>query len=100
MHNFSSFSFSPKVALNNIKKKIQNENPHVASSGLLVLESIVKNCGHLIHDEIATKAFMEQFREIVKTTQHEQVKAKVLELVQAWAFAFRSTPKYHAVQVI
>lgn len=76
-----------------------NQNPHIATFALLVLESVVKNCGHHVHDEIATKAFMEQLRDLVKTTQFEQVKSKVLELVQAWAFAFRSNPKYHAVQV-
>ena len=88
-----------KVALNNIKKKIVNHNPHVATFALLVLESVVKNCGHLVHDEIATKAFMEQLQELVKTTTHDQVKAKVVELIQAWAFAFRSNLKYRAVQV-
>lgn len=41
---------------------------------------------------------MEQLRELVKTTQHEQVRMKTLELIQAWAYAFRSNPKYHAVQ--
>lgn len=59
----------------------------------------MKNCGHLIHDEIGTKQYMEQLRELVKTTNHEKVKAKVLELIQAWAYAFRNSPKYRAVQV-
>lgn len=43
---------------------------------------------------------MEQMREIIKTTPHENVKNKLLELLQTWAFAFRSIPKYCAVQVI
>lgn len=59
----------------------------------------MKNCGSLIHDEIGTKAYMEQLRELVKTSPHENVKNKVLELIQAWAFAFRNSPKYRAVQV-
>lgn len=64
-----------------------------------VLESCVKNCGSLVHDEIGTKAYMEQLREAIKTTQHENVKNKLLELIQAWAYAFRNIPKYRAVQV-
>lgn len=42
---------------------------------------------------------MEQIREIIKTTPHENVKNKLLELLQTWAFAFRAIPKYCAVQV-
>lgn len=76
-----------------------SQNPHVATFALLVLESVVKNCGHHVHDEIATKAFMEQLRDLMKNTQNEQVKTKILELVQAWAFAFKSNSKYHAVEV-
>lgn len=43
---------------------------------------------------------MEQMRDTIKTTPHENVKNKLLELIQTWAFAFRAIPKYCAVQVI
>lgn len=43
---------------------------------------------------------MEQMRDTIKTTPHEDVKNKLLELLQTWAFAFRTIPKYCAVQVI
>ncbi|XP_015436469.1 PREDICTED: hepatocyte growth factor-regulated tyrosine kinase substrate isoform X2 [Dufourea novaeangliae] len=88
----------PKAALAAIKKKVTNPNPHVALYALLVLESCVKNCGTLIHDEVGTKQYMEQLKELVKTTTHENVKLKTLELIQAWAHAFRNSPKYRAVQ--
>lgn len=88
----------PKTALAAIKKKISNPNPHVALYALLVLESCVKNCGTLIHDEVGTKQYMEQLKDLVKTTTHEDVKQRVLELIQAWAHAFRNIPKYRAVQ--
>ncbi|XP_012230194.2 hepatocyte growth factor-regulated tyrosine kinase substrate isoform X1 [Linepithema humile] len=88
----------PKTALTAIKKKMINSNPHVALYALLVLESCVKNCGTLIHDEIATKQYMEQLKELVKTSPHENVRMKTLELIQAWAHAFRHSPKYRTVQ--
>ncbi|XP_077260053.1 hepatocyte growth factor regulated tyrosine kinase substrate [Temnothorax americanus] len=88
----------PKIALTAIKKKMINCNPHVALYALLVLESCVKNCGTLIHDEIATKQYMEQLKELVKTSPHENVRHKILELIQAWAHAFRHSPKYRTVQ--
>ncbi|XP_075231994.1 hepatocyte growth factor regulated tyrosine kinase substrate isoform X1 [Lycorma delicatula] len=87
----------PKYALAAIKKKMFNENPHTAMFGLMVLESCVKNCGNLIHDEIGTAGYMTQLRELIKTTNQEDIKNKVLELIQAWAFAFRNAPKYRAV---
>ncbi|KAL6441864.1 hypothetical protein ACFW04_002339 [Cataglyphis niger] len=88
----------PKAALAAIRKKILNPNPHVSTYALLVLESCVKNCGTLIHDEIATKQYMEQLKELVKTSSHDVVRLKTLELIQAWAHAFRHSPKYRTVQ--
>ncbi|XP_050432184.1 hepatocyte growth factor-regulated tyrosine kinase substrate [Adelges cooleyi] len=88
----------PKFALNAIKKKLSSTNPHTAMYSLLVLECCVKNCGQLVHDEVGSKPFMEQIRETIKTTPHENVKSKLLELLQTWAFAFRAVPKYCAVQ--
>lgn len=74
-------------------------NPHTAFYSLLVLESVVKNCGSPIHDEIATKENCETFSQLIETTPHENVKTKMLELIQAWAFAFRTLDKYQAIKV-
>jgi VHS domain len=66
---------------------------------LKVLESAVKNCGSLIHDEIGTRSYMEQMQELVKSSPHENVRNKCLELLQVWAHAFRNSAKYRPVQV-
>ncbi|XP_045514330.1 hepatocyte growth factor-regulated tyrosine kinase substrate isoform X2 [Pieris brassicae] len=89
---------SPKYAVAAVKKKLYSQNPHQAMFALLTLESIVKNCGSGVHDEVTSKVFCEMLRDLVKTTQHENLKNKILELIQAWAFAFRNSPKYRAVQ--
>lgn len=89
---------TPKYAVAAVKKKLYSQNPHQAMFALLTLESIVKNCGSGIHDEVTSKAFCEMLRDLVKTTQHENLRSKILELIQAWAFAFRNSPKYRAVQ--
>ena len=68
------------------------ENP------MQVLESVVKNCGSPVHDEVATKPFMEELRELAKKNQDENVREKILELIQTWAHAFRRYPTYRAVQ--
>ena len=41
------------------------------------MESCVKNCGVLAHEEIATKAFMEELRDLVKQSTDENIKTKV-----------------------
>lgn len=91
--------FRPKLAIQAIKKKLLSPNPHTAYYALLVLESIVKNCGGPIHDEITTKENCELFTQLIESTSHENVKTKMLELIQAWAFAFRSNDKYQAIKV-
>jgi len=87
----------PKFALNSIKKKLTGPNLHVNMFALLVLESCVKNCGPTFHAEIATKTFMEELHEIVKSNTNEKIKTKILELIQAWAHAFRNASSYRPV---
>lgn len=82
-----------------MKKKLLSPNPHTAYYALLVLESIVKNCGSPIHDEIATKENCEIFTQLIENTTHDNVKTKMLELIQAWAFAYRSVDKYQSIRV-
>ncbi len=40
------------------------------------METCVKNCGDLVHQEIATKAFMEEMRDLVKQTTDDNIKTK------------------------
>ncbi|XP_052830010.1 hepatocyte growth factor-regulated tyrosine kinase substrate isoform X1 [Octopus bimaculoides] len=87
----------PKYALTAIKKKLAVDNPHVAMFALQTLESCVKNCSSLIHQEVASKEFMEFLKEQVKT-RPPPVKEKILELIQVWSHAFRNEPSYKAVQ--
>lgn len=88
-----------KYAITAIKKKFYHENPHVVLYALTVLESCVKNCGSLIHEEIATRAFMEELRELLKHTNDESTKKKILEMLQTWGMAFRNSPRYRIATV-
>ncbi|XP_016529019.1 hepatocyte growth factor-regulated tyrosine kinase substrate isoform X2 [Poecilia formosa] len=85
-----------KYAIAAIKKKLNDKNPHVALYALEVLESVVKNCGQTIHDEVASKQTMEELKDLFKTEPN--VRNKILYLIQAWAHAFRNEPKYKVVQ--
>ena len=93
-----SFSNRPKYAVSAIKKKLYHQNPHVCIFALHVLESCVKNCGSVLHVEIATRSFMEDLRDMARITTNETLRNKILELIQVWAHAFRNEPSYKAVQ--
>ncbi|XP_030064530.1 hepatocyte growth factor-regulated tyrosine kinase substrate isoform X4 [Microcaecilia unicolor] len=87
-----------KYAVSAIKKKVNDKNPHVALYALEVLESVVKNCGQTVHDEVANKQTMEELKDLLKRLVEANVRNKILYLIQAWAHAFRNEPKYKVVQ--
>uniref|UniRef100_A0AAQ5Z9E5 VHS domain-containing protein n=1 Tax=Amphiprion ocellaris TaxID=80972 RepID=A0AAQ5Z9E5_AMPOC len=87
-----------KYAIGAIKKKLYDKNPHVALYALEVLESVVKNCGQTVHDEVASKQTMEELKDLLKKQTEPNVRNKILYLIQAWAHAFRNEPKYKVVQ--
>uniref|UniRef100_A0A8C4GG92 Hepatocyte growth factor-regulated tyrosine kinase substrate n=1 Tax=Dicentrarchus labrax TaxID=13489 RepID=A0A8C4GG92_DICLA len=89
---------SSKYAIGAIKKKLNDKNPHVALYALEVLESVVKNCGQTVHDEVASKQTMEELKDLLKKQTEPNVRNKILYLIQAWAHAFRNEPKYKVVQ--
>jgi growth factor-regulated tyrosine kinase substrate len=88
----------PKYALASIKKKLFSPNQHTALYALLVLESMVKNCGYPLHEELTMRPFCDTLYELAKTTTHENVRQKLFELIQAWNFAFRKSPKHGALK--
>uniref|UniRef100_A0A4W3KK35 Hepatocyte growth factor-regulated tyrosine kinase substrate n=1 Tax=Callorhinchus milii TaxID=7868 RepID=A0A4W3KK35_CALMI len=87
-----------KYAIGAIKKKLNDKNPHVVLYALEVLESVVKNCGQTIHDEVANKQTLEELKELFKRQTEPNVRTKILQLIQAWSHAFRNEPKYKVVQ--
>ncbi|XP_054155324.1 hepatocyte growth factor-regulated tyrosine kinase substrate-like [Oppia nitens] len=88
----------PKYAVNAIKKKLYATNPNVELLAIQVLESCAKNCGTPFHNEIATKAFMEELRDIVKMSSDTKVRDEILKLIQVWAHAFRNDSNFRVVQ--
>lgn len=96
---YKSIFYRPKHALAAIKKKLFSTNPHTARYALLVLESFVKNCGPALHEELTSKPFCDTLHQLAEKTQHDNVREKLLELIQAWTNAFRKNPKYGAMRV-
>lgn len=86
-----------KDALLTIQKRFHNNNPHVAHHALLVLEACVKNCGKKFIAEVATKDFMEDLKNLLISNPQENVRNKILELIQCWASAFKGISEYKIV---
>ncbi|XP_053325193.1 target of Myb1 membrane trafficking protein [Spea bombifrons] len=94
----------PKDAIRALKKRIVgNKNFQEVILALTVLETCVKNCGHRFHVLVASQEFVEQV--LVKTILPKNnpptiVHDKVLNLIQAWADAFRSSPDLTGVVTV
>lgn len=94
----------PKDAIRALRKRIAgNKNFHEVMLALTVLETCVKNCGHRFHVLVASQEFVENV--FVKTILPKNnppaiVHDKVLNLIQAWADAFRSSPDLTGVVAV
>lgn len=94
----------PKDAFRAVKKRIMgNKNFHEVMLALTVLETCVKNCGHRFHVLVANQDFVENVlvRTILpKNNPPTIVHDKVLNLIQSWADAFRSSPDLTGVVAV
>ncbi|XP_023113189.1 target of Myb protein 1 isoform X4 [Felis catus] len=94
----------PKDAFRAVKKRIVgNKNFHEVMLALTVLETCVKNCGHRFHVLVASQDFVEGVlvRTILpKNNPPTIVHDKVLNLIQSWADAFRSSPDLTGVVAV
>nr|CAB3252711.1 hepatocyte growth factor-regulated tyrosine kinase substrate L homolog [Phallusia mammillata] len=68
---------------------LEEKNPHVLFFALDVLDITMKNCGEAMHTEVLTESFLEQIKELVKSSSSENVKNKLLEMIQLWGLAFK-----------
>ncbi|CAH0549434.1 unnamed protein product [Brassicogethes aeneus] len=84
----------PRTVFVLIKEKLKSENPCTALYALIVLEGIIKNCGFTVCKELTTKMNCQFLYELARTTPHSKVKEKLLELIQACAFALRKNSQH------
>ncbi|KAF7143264.1 hypothetical protein RHSIM_Rhsim05G0228000 [Rhododendron simsii] len=72
-----------------VKKRLQHKNPNVHLLALTLLETMVKNCGHDVHLQIADKDILKEMIKIVKKKKTDMhVRDKILVLLDSWQEAF------------
>ncbi|KAF9580282.1 ESCRT-0 subunit protein hse1 [Lunasporangiospora selenospora] len=76
-----------------IQKRLAHKNANVVLYSLTLCESLAKNCGLKVQREISSRAFTSLLVKILnEKTTHPAVRLRILELIQQWAFEFRSDP--------
>ncbi|KAF4358547.1 hypothetical protein G4B88_015932 [Cannabis sativa] len=89
-----------KDVVKGIKKRVGSRNPKVQLLALTLLETIIKNCGDLVHMHVAEKDVLHEMVKIIKKKSDFHVKEKILVLVDTWQEAFGGPraryPQYYA----
>ncbi|KAG1367907.1 Target of Myb protein [Cocos nucifera] len=85
-----------KDVVKGLKKRLRHKNPKVQLLALTLLETMVKNCGDIVHTHVAEKDILHEMVKIVRKKQPDiHVKEKVLVLIDTWQEAFGGPQARH-----
>ncbi|WOK93808.1 target of Myb protein 1 isoform X1 [Canna indica] len=73
-----------KDVVRGLRKRIGHKNPKVQLLALTLLETVIKNCGDIVHMYVAERDVLHKMVKIVKKKPDAQVKEKILKLIDTW----------------
>ncbi|XP_010541654.1 PREDICTED: TOM1-like protein 2 [Tarenaya hassleriana] len=89
-----------KDVVSGIKKRLGSRSSKVQILALTLLETMINNCGDIIHMHVAEKDVLQKMVKMVKKKPDSQVKEKILILISTWQEAFSGPqgrhPQYYA----
>ncbi|GMI83878.1 hypothetical protein HRI_002057100 [Hibiscus trionum] len=83
-----------KDVIKGIKKRLGHKNPKVQLLTLTLLESIIKNCGDIVHMHVVEREVLNDMIKMVRKKPDFHVKEKILSLVDSWQEAFGGNSRY------
>ncbi|CAN8260027.1 unnamed protein product [Cochlearia groenlandica] len=89
-----------REVVSGIKKRLSSRTSKVQLLALTLLETMINNCGELIHMQVAEKDILQKMVKMVKRKPNIQVKEKILILIDTWQESFSGPqgrhPQYYA----
>jgi len=88
-----------KDVLKAVKKRLVNKNPKVQTLTLVLLESLMKNCGDNIQLQVIQRGVLHEMVKLVKKKLNLEIRDKILVLLHEWQNTFGGPqgkfPQYH-----
>ncbi|XP_039029556.1 TOM1-like protein 9 isoform X2 [Hibiscus syriacus] len=83
-----------KDVIKGIKKRLGHKNPKVQLLALTLLETIIKNCGDLVHIHVVERDVLNDMIKLVRKKPDFHVKEKILSLIDSWQESFGTNSRY------